>query len=254
MNNEKIAESGFLPEFVVLGMLKAQGFKKVADDLITWGASLSKCESYEDFCKLNTLSLKILQDAEIDPPVLVELDEDKQIVSLLAYSRTSSLFEKLEGLVTEHGEKFHKTVSLPELEKTISNLFNSMGMQCKVLSTSSKEFDEIEKQLGDIEKQLGEIEAPVVKEKKITKAVKAISEADELNSSNSRLNISECRNNNNFIKIEDHYFDKNFICKLYGKGSILSVSYADKEISFETNDPERDILKITKLLQSIEEY
>jgi hypothetical protein len=105
MNNEKIAESGFLPEFVVLGMLKSQGFKKVADDLITWGASLSKCESYEDFCKLNTLSLQILQDAEIDPPGLVGLDEDKQIVSLLAYSRTSSLFEKLEGLVKKRAER-----------------------------------------------------------------------------------------------------------------------------------------------------
>ena len=123
MTNEEIAESGFLPEFVVLGMLKSQGFPKVADDLITWGSTLSKCETYENFCKLNNLSLSILQAAEIDPPVLGDLEADKPIVSLLAYARTSSLFDKLKSLVDSYGEKFHKAVSLPELEKSLTDLF-----------------------------------------------------------------------------------------------------------------------------------
>lgn len=245
MTNEKIAESGFLPEFVVLGMLKSQGYQKVADELITWGFSLSKCETYDDFCKLNNLSLKILQAAEIDPPVLGDLDSDKQILSLLAFARTSNLFEKLEGLVKEHGEKFHKAVSLPELEKSLTDLFNSMGMKCTVLASGIKDIE-------DIEDKLSEMEIPKPKDKKITKAIPMKTELDVLNAAYNSLDISECRNNSNFIKIQDHYFDKNFICKLYGKGSILSVSYADKEISFESNDPERDILKITKLLQSLE--
>lgn len=248
MTNEKIAESGFLPEFVVLGMLKSQGYQKVADELITWGFSLQRCETYDEFCKLNNLSLKILQAAEIDPPVLGDLDSDKEIAHLLASARTSTLFEKLESLVTEHGEKFHKSVSLPELEKSLTDLFTSMGMKCTVLASGIKDIENFD----ELEKSLKELDVPTPKEKKFTKAVKSNSEIEELNSINTRLNISECRNNSNFIKIENHYFDKNFICKLYGKGSILTVSYADKEISFETSDPEKDILKITKLLQSLE--
>lgn len=237
MTNDDIIQSGFLPEFLVLGMLKSADFQSVSDDLISWGSLLSKCEVYEDFCKLNSMSLTILTDAHIDPPINKNIEEDKVLCSLLESCRTSSLFEKLVGLIKTHGEKFQNQVAIPEMESALKEIFGKMGLKCEVISPSDKKFESIEKALSS--------------DKKLSVGNKAIFDMGmkDLVHSTTGLDIVACRNNVNFIKIGNFYFEKNFISRLSYVGSSLTVSSADKDFSFESKNPEKDILKITNLLK-----
>ena len=140
MTNQQIIDTGFLIDFIVLGLVKKRS-KISVDDCINWSLALTSVSNEEDFSKLVSLSTDIIAATDLQAPKSTDAEKlSKELVSLLDAARESKLFPNLVENVNKYGESVVKSTTKEFLDDLV-DMFKAAGFHTEVHKIDSKDLD-----------------------------------------------------------------------------------------------------------------
>jgi hypothetical protein len=129
MTNQEITDSGFLIDFIVLGLVKTRRHIS-AEDCIDWALQLGEIKDEEGFAKLVSHSTGIITKSSLDAPLSSNADKfSNEIKSLLDAARSSRLFPKLVECVELYGKNVTNATVGDFVESVIKKLKSLPGME-----------------------------------------------------------------------------------------------------------------------------